>query len=61
MGKVLQLASFSYAEVKYSTGEIGFQIREGAKIASLKVKAKQENVSGVMLPAFDMVVDGGNG
>jgi V-type H+-transporting ATPase subunit D len=61
MGKVLQVASFSYAEVKYSTGDIGFQIRESAKIASLKVKAKQENVSGVMLPAFDMVVDGGNG
>jgi V-type H+-transporting ATPase subunit D len=38
-----------------------FQIRESAKIASLKVKAKQENVSGVQLPAFDMIVDGGNG
>ncbi|KAJ3260184.1 H(+)-transporting V1 sector ATPase subunit D [Boothiomyces macroporosus] len=60
MGKVLQVASFSYAEVKYSTGDIGFQIRESAKIASLKVKAKSENVSGVMLPSFDMVVDGQN-
>ena len=69
MGKVLQIASFSYAEVKYSTGDIGqedqlnlsFQIRENAKIASLKVKARQENVSGTMLPSFDMVIDGGNG
>jgi V-type H+-transporting ATPase subunit D len=54
MGKVLQIASFSYAEVKYSIGDIGYQIRESAKTASCKVVAKQENVSGVMLPAFDM-------
>ncbi|KAI8896357.1 ATP synthase subunit D-domain-containing protein [Globomyces pollinis-pini] len=60
MGKILQIASFSYAEVKYSTGDIGFQIRESAKLAQLKVKARQENVSGVMLPAFDMIVDGQN-
>ena len=38
-----------------------FQIRENAKIASLKVKAKQENVSGVQLPSFDMITDGGSG
>ncbi|KAH6560743.1 hypothetical protein BASA50_008572 [Batrachochytrium salamandrivorans] len=60
MGKVLQVASFSYAEVKYSTGDIGYQIREGVKTAQLKVKANTENVSGVMLPTFDMVVDGQN-
>nr|KAJ3418367.1 H(+)-transporting V1 sector ATPase subunit D [Polyrhizophydium stewartii] len=60
MGKVLQVASFSYAEVKYSTGDIGYQIRESAKIAQLKVKANTENVSGVMLPTFDMVIDGQN-
>jgi V-type H+-transporting ATPase subunit D len=37
MGKVMQIASFSYAEVKYSTGDIGYQIRESAKLAQLKV------------------------
>jgi V-type H+-transporting ATPase subunit D len=52
------VASFSYAEVKYSTGDIGYQIRESAKIAQLKVTAKQENVSGVMLPVFDMLING---
>ena len=60
MGKVMQIASFSYAEVKYSTGDIGFQIREGAKKAQLKVSAGQENVSGVMLPVFNLVTDGQN-
>ncbi|KAI8929454.1 ATP synthase subunit D-domain-containing protein [Entophlyctis helioformis] len=60
MGKVMQVASFSYAEVKYSTGDIGFQIRESVKTAQLKVKAKAENVSGVMLPVFEMAVDGQN-
>ncbi|EGF76949.1 hypothetical protein BATDEDRAFT_92113 [Batrachochytrium dendrobatidis JAM81] len=60
MGKVLQVASFSYAEVKYSTGDIGYQVRESVKTAQLKVKANTENVSGVMLPTFEMVVDGQN-
>ncbi|KAJ3130206.1 H(+)-transporting V1 sector ATPase subunit D, partial [Irineochytrium annulatum] len=57
MGKVMQVASFSYAEVKYSTGDISFQVRESAKTASLKVRASSENVSGVQLPQFDMQVD----
>ncbi|KAJ3028727.1 UNVERIFIED_CONTAM: H(+)-transporting V1 sector ATPase subunit D [Siphonaria sp. JEL0065] len=60
MGKVMQVASFSYAEVKYSTGDISYQVRESAKVAQLKVKAKTENVSGVQLPAFDLHVDGQN-
>lgn len=60
MGKVMQVASFSYAQVKYSTGDISHQIRENAKLAQIKVKARQENVSGVQLPVFDMIVDGQN-
>ncbi|KAJ3415384.1 H(+)-transporting V1 sector ATPase subunit D [Chytridiales sp. JEL 0842] len=58
MGKVMQVASFSYAEVKYSTGDISYQVRESVKVAQVRVKAKQENVSGVQLPAFDMNIDG---
>jgi vacuolar-type H+-ATPase subunit D/Vma8 len=61
MGKVMQVASFSYAEVKYSTGDISYQVRESVKIAQVRVKAKQENVSGVQLPAFDMSIDGQSG
>ena len=81
MGKVLQVASFSYAEVKFITGDIGylvvlwlgmlpllipcflgrFQVREAVKTAQLRVKTKQENVSGVQLPAFEMNIDGQNG
>ncbi|KAJ3017368.1 H(+)-transporting V1 sector ATPase subunit D [Thoreauomyces humboldtii] len=61
MGKIMQVANFSYAEVMYTTGDIGYQVREGIKQATLKVRAKSENVSGVQLPAFEMYVDGGNG
>ncbi|KAI8907313.1 ATPase, V1 complex, subunit D [Gorgonomyces haynaldii] len=60
MGKVMQVASFSYAQVKNAMGDIGFQIRESAKLAQLKVKAKSENVSGTQIPAFEMLVDGQN-
>lgn len=67
MGTILQAASFSYSEVKYSTGDIRFgkvnssyQVRELVKNPQIKVKARQENVSGVMLPAFDFINDGQN-
>ncbi|KAG2233834.1 hypothetical protein INT48_005280 [Thamnidium elegans] len=53
MGQVMQLASFSLAEVHY-------QIQESSKSAQLRVRAKQENVSGVMLPVFEMYNEGGN-
>ena len=54
MGKVMQLASFSLAEVTYATGDISYLVQEQAKSASFKVKAKQENVSGVVLPTFEV-------
>lgn len=55
MGRVLQLASFSLAEVTYTAGDIGYQVQESVKKASYTVQAKQENVSGVVLPAFEGV------
>ncbi|KAJ2909041.1 H(+)-transporting V1 sector ATPase subunit D [Coemansia aciculifera] len=53
MGKVMQNASFSLAEVAYITGDISYQVRESAKHATFRVTAKQENVSGVLLPTFE--------
>lgn len=53
MGRVMQLAAFSLAEVNYATGDIGYIVRESVKQASFKVQARQENVSGVFLPAFE--------
>ena len=55
MGRVLQLASFSLAEVTYTAGDIGYQVQESVKRASYTVQARQENVSGVVLPAFEGV------
>ena len=55
MGRVLQLASFSLAEVTYTAGDIGYQVQESVKKASYTVEARQENVSGVVLPAFEGV------
>ena len=56
MGRIMQLASFSLAEVTYAaSGDmISYLVQEQAKSASFKVKAKQENVSGVVLPAFEV-------
>lgn len=49
----MQLASFSMAEVTYATGDIAYLVQEQAKLATFRVKATQENVSGVLLPAFE--------
>jgi V-type H+-transporting ATPase subunit D len=57
MGQTMQVASFSYSQVKYATGDIGFQVRSNVRLAQLKVKAATENVSGVQLPAFELSVD----
>ncbi|EJD02452.1 uncharacterized protein FOMMEDRAFT_109842 [Fomitiporia mediterranea MF3/22] len=54
MGKVMQLASFSLAEVSYATGDIAYLVQEQAKSATFRVRAKQENVSGVLLPTFEV-------
>ncbi|KAH7108088.1 ATP synthase subunit D-domain-containing protein [Auriculariales sp. MPI-PUGE-AT-0066] len=54
MGRVMQLASFSLAEVTYAAGDISYLVQESVKTATFKVKARQENVSGVTLPAFDV-------
>ena len=61
MGQIISKASLSYAEVKYATGDIGYQVRESAKVAQVTVKARFENVSGTNLPMFDMVSLGQNG
>ncbi|KAK4699038.1 V-type H+-transporting ATPase subunit D, partial [Phenoliferia sp. Uapishka_3] len=64
MGRVMQLAAFSLAEVTYATGDISYQIQESVTEATFKVETKQENVSGVILPTFvphRLTVEGGNG
>ena len=54
MGRVMQLAAFSLAEVTYAVGgDISYQVQESAKNARFRVRTKQENVSGVFLPAFE--------
>lgn len=59
MGRVMQTAAFSLAEVSYATGgNIGFQVQESiSNSARFKVKARQENVSGVYLPQFEADID----
>lgn len=57
----MQLASFSMAEVTYATGDIAYLVQEQAKLATFRVKAKQENVSGVILPGFEVERVAGSG
>lgn len=61
MGRVMQVASFSMAEVTYATGDISYLVQEQAKLASFRVKTRQENVSGIVLPAFEVDRVAGSG
>jgi V-type H+-transporting ATPase subunit D len=57
----MQIAAFSLAEVTYAVGgDIGYQVQESAKSARFRVRTKQENVSGVFLPAFESYTTEGN-
>jgi V-type H+-transporting ATPase subunit D len=54
MGRVMQIAAFSLAEVSYAVGgDVGYQIQESVKNARFRITTKQENVSGVYLPQFE--------
>jgi V-type H+-transporting ATPase subunit D len=54
MGRVMQIAAFSLAEVTYATGaDVGFQVQESVKNARFRIRTRQENVSGVFLPQFE--------
>jgi len=55
MGRVMQIAAFSLAEVTYATGNdsIKYQITESVRQAKFRVRTRQENVSGVFLPQFE--------
>lgn len=54
MGRVMQIAAFSLAEVSYATGgDIAYQIQESVRSARFRIRTHQENVSGVQLPAFE--------
>ncbi|RKF56703.1 V-type proton ATPase subunit D [Golovinomyces cichoracearum] len=61
MGRVMQIASFSLAEVTYAVGgSIGYQVQESAKTARFRLRTKQENVSGVFLPTFESYTSEGS-
>jgi len=54
MGRVMQIAAFSLAEVTYASGgDVSYQIQESVKNARFRIRTKQENVSGVFLPQFE--------
>lgn len=54
MGRVMQIAAFSLAEVTYAAGgDVSYQVQESVKNARFRIRTKQENVSGVFLPQFE--------
>ena len=59
MGRIMQIAAFSLAEVSYAAGnDIAYQVQQSVKSATLRVKTRQENVSGVVLPQFESYKEG---
>ncbi|KAI5817222.1 V-type proton ATPase subunit D [Pyronema omphalodes] len=64
MGRVMQIAAFSLAEVAYATGGAGnmnYEITQAVRSARFRLRTRQENVSGVLLPAFESYTTEGSG
>jgi V-type H+-transporting ATPase subunit D len=60
----MQIAAFSLAEVAYATGGTGllsYEITQAVRSAQFRLRTRQENVSGVFLPAFEPFVSEGAG
>lgn len=61
MGRNMKSAAFALAEVNFAAGDIGYAVKERMGHATLKVRARMENVSGVILPVFECVQETGSG
>jgi V-type H+-transporting ATPase subunit D len=57
----MSVAAFSLAEVTYAVGgDIGYQVQESAKSARFRLATRQDNVFGVLLPAYEAFITDGN-
>jgi V-type H+-transporting ATPase subunit D len=55
MGTVMKEAALSLAEAKFTTGDFSQQILQNVNKATIKVKAKRDNVAGLFVPLFHAV------
>lgn len=55
MGAAMKQAYFALAEVNFTAGDISMAVREKVGHATLRVRARKENVSGVQLPVLEPV------
>lgn len=58
MGDVMKEASFSMAEVKFVSGDIGQYVLQNISTAQIKIRSKKDNVAGVNLPVFETFSEG---
>eukprot|EP00124_Ichthyophonus_hoferi_P005494 Ihof_evm1s812 gene=Ihof_evmTU1s812 len=58
MGDVMKEAFFSMAQANFTAGDFSNSVKESVKTASIRVKAKTDNVAGVKLPIFEYHNDG---
>ncbi|KAL2630318.1 hypothetical protein R1flu_015004 [Riccia fluitans] len=60
MGDIMKSSAFSLTEAKYAAGDnIKYIVFENVEAASIKVRAKTENVAGVKLPKFEHFTESG--
>uniref|UniRef100_A0A0C9RMX4 TSA: Wollemia nobilis Ref_Wollemi_Transcript_9899_1617 transcribed RNA sequence n=1 Tax=Wollemia nobilis TaxID=56998 RepID=A0A0C9RMX4_9CONI len=60
MGETMKASAFALTEAKYAAGEnIKHIVLENVESASVKVRARQENVAGVKLPKFEYFTEEG--
>eukprot|EP00061_Rhincodon_typus_P018766 g48075.t1 len=60
MGEVMREAAFSLAEAKFTAGDFSTTVIQNVNKAQVKVRAKKDNVAGVVLPVFEHYQEGGD-
>lgn len=58
MGEVMKEAAFSLAEAKFTAGDFSHTVLQNVSKAQCKVRAKRDNVAGVVLPMFEAHSEG---
>ena len=57
MGDIMKQANFSLAEAKFSAGDFNSDVIQNVGNARLKLKARTDNVAGVALPIFEVIIE----
>ena len=56
MGEVMREAAFSFSEAKFTARDLSTPVIQNVNGPQMKIRAKKDNVTGVSLPLFELIM-----